>query len=118
VGTPPYSPDVQAAARAGTLLPNDYTNLNHSIVAAAGGVVSTASDLAIWIRALATGRVLNAEYQRRWLDSVQPEDPSKPDGQRYGYGIAQLRWGPNRLYFHGNETLATIRSWATTSAIR
>ena len=48
--------------------------------------------------------MLNAEYQRRWLESVQPEDPNKPDGQRYGYGIAQLRWGPNRLYFHGGET--------------
>ena len=48
--------------------------------------------------------MLNAEYQRRWLDSVRPEDPNKPDGQRYGYGIAQLRWGPNRLYFHGGET--------------
>ena len=29
-GTPPYSPEVQAAARAGTLLPNDYTGVNHS----------------------------------------------------------------------------------------
>src|SRR5438552_17856378 len=29
VGEPPYSPEVQAAARAGTLLPKDYTNGNH-----------------------------------------------------------------------------------------
>ncbi len=42
--------------------------------------------------------------QRRWLDSLQPEDTSKPDGAQYGYGIAQLRWGPNRMYFHGGET--------------
>jgi D-alanyl-D-alanine carboxypeptidase len=104
VGTPPYSPAVQASARAGTLQPTDYTDLNHSFAAAAGGVVSTASDLATWIRALISGRVLNAEYQRRWLDSVQPEDPNKPDGQRYGYGIAQMHWGPNTMYFHGGET--------------
>ncbi len=104
VGTPPYSPEVQAAARAGTLQPNDYTDLNHSFAAAAGGVVSTASDLANWIRALVSGRVLDAEFQRRWLDSVQPEDPNKPDGQRYSYGIAQLHWGPNTIYFHGGET--------------
>ena len=103
VGTP-YPPDIQAAGRAGTLLPNDYTGLNHSVAWAAGGVISTANDLATWIQALVAGRVLNAEYQRRWLDSLQPEDPNKPDGQRYGYGIAQLRWGPNRLYFHGGET--------------
>ena len=23
---------------------------------------------------------------------------------RYGYGIAQLHWGPNSIYFHGGET--------------
>jgi D-alanyl-D-alanine carboxypeptidase len=103
VGTP-YPPDIQAAGRAATLLPNDYTGLNHSVAWAAGGVISTANDLATWIQALVAGRILNAEYQRRWLDSVRPEDPNKPDGQRYGYGIAQLRWGPNRLYFHGGET--------------
>ena len=104
VGEPPYSPEIQAAARAGTLLPKDYTGVNHSFAAAAGGVISTASDLATWIRALVAGRVLNAEYQRRWLDSLKPEDPSKPEGQKYGYGIAQVSWGPNTIYFHGGET--------------
>ena len=88
VGSPPYSPEVQTAARAGTLLPKDYTDLNYSFAEGAGAVISTASDLATWIEALVGGRVLNAENQRRWLDSLQPEDPSKPKGQRYGYGIA------------------------------
>ena len=104
VGTPPYSPQVKAAARAGTLLPKDYTDLNYSFAAAAGGVISTANDLATWIQALVAGRVLNATYQRRWLDSPQPEDPGKPDGQQYGYGIAKLHWGPNSIYFHGGES--------------
>ena len=103
VGSPPYSPEVQAAARAGTLLPTDYTGLNPSFATAAGAVISTANDLATWIQALVVGRVLNAAYQRRWLDSLEPEDPSKPDGQQYGYGISQLRWGPNAMYFHGGE---------------
>jgi D-alanyl-D-alanine carboxypeptidase len=100
----PYPPKLQAAARAGTLKPTDYTGLNHSFATAAGGVISTARDLATWIQALVGGRVLNADYQRQWLDSVQPEDPSKPDGQQYGYGLAQMRFGPNTLYFHGGET--------------
>ena len=104
VGEPPYSPEVQAAARAGTLLPKDYTDVNHSNAAAAGGVISTADDLATWIKALVGGKVFNADYQRRWFDSLQPEDPSKPRGQKYGYGIAQLSWGPNTIYFHGGET--------------
>ena len=102
-GTPPYSPEEKAAARAGNLLPNDYTGVNHSFAAAAGGVISTGNDLATWIRALVAGRVLNAEYQRRWLDSLKPEDPSKP-AQKYGYGISQVSWGPNTIYFHGGET--------------
>jgi D-alanyl-D-alanine carboxypeptidase len=105
VGSPPYSPEIQAAARAGTLLPKDYTDVNHSFATAAGGAISTAKDIATWIQALVAGRVLNAPYQRRWLDSLQPEDPNKPDGQRYGYGISQLRWGPNTVYYHGGETV-------------
>jgi hypothetical protein len=48
--------------------------------------------------------VLDPTYQRRWFDSLKPEDPSKPKGQKYGYGIAQLSWGPNTIYFHGGET--------------
>jgi D-alanyl-D-alanine carboxypeptidase len=104
VGEPPYSPEVQAAARAGTLLPKDYTGVNHSFAQAAGGVISTADDLATWTKALVAGRVLNPAYQRRWLDSVKPEDPSNPEGQKYGYGIAQFSWGPNTIYFHGGET--------------
>ena len=87
-GTPPYSPEEKAAARAGTLLPTDYTGVNHSFAAAAGGVISTANDLTTWIRALVAGRVLNAEYQRRWLDSLQPEDPSKP-AQKTGTASAK-----------------------------
>lgn len=104
MGKPPYTPKEKAAAQAGTLRPNDYTNVNHSFVFGTGGVISTANDLATWIEALVTGRVLNAKYQRLWFDSLQPEDPSKPNGQKYGYGIAELSWGPNSIYFHGGET--------------
>jgi CubicO group peptidase (beta-lactamase class C family) len=104
VGSPPYSAALKAAARAGTLLPNDYTNLNHSFAAGAGGVISNADDLATWIRALVSGRVFDPEYHQRWLDSLRPEDPSKPNGQQYGYGISRLSWGTNSMYFHGGET--------------
>jgi D-alanyl-D-alanine carboxypeptidase len=68
------------------------------------GVISTANDLATWIRALVSGRVFNPAYQHRWLDSLQPEDPKKPGSSEYGYGIARLRWGPNAIYFHGGES--------------
>jgi D-alanyl-D-alanine carboxypeptidase len=98
-----YPPNIQAAAKAGTLRPNDYTSQNPSYASAAGGVFSTANDLLTWIQALVGGKVFNADYQQQWLDSLQAEDPSKPHGQHYGYGIAQLRFGPNMLYFHGGE---------------
>src|SRR5205823_8662616 len=28
---------------------------------------------------------------------------ASPDGLQYGYGITQLRWGANTVYFHGGE---------------
>jgi len=103
-GTPPYSAAVKAAARAGTLLPTDYTSLNTTFGWAAGGAVSNASDLATWIEALVSGRLFDARYQRLWINSLRPEDPKKPNGQQYGYGITLKTWGKNSIYFHGGET--------------
>ena len=99
----PYPADLQAAAKAGTLRPNDDTWQNPSPYFAAGGIISTADDLATWMRALVGGTVLDADYQRQWLDSPEAEDPSNPEGQKYGYGIAVITFGPNKIYFHGGE---------------
>jgi D-alanyl-D-alanine carboxypeptidase len=99
----PYPADLQAAAKSGTLKPNDDTEQNPSYAFAAGGAISTADDLAIWMRALVGGQLFDANYQRQWLDSLEPEDPSKPGGQKYGYGISQITFGPNSVYFHGGE---------------
>jgi D-alanyl-D-alanine carboxypeptidase len=99
-----YPADMQAAARNGTLQPIDYTNQNSSYATAAGGAISTADNLATWMRALVSGKVLNADYQQQWLKSLQPEDPNTPDGQQYGYGISYQRYGPNAsMYYHGGE---------------
>jgi hypothetical protein len=56
----PYPADLQAAAKAGTLKPNDDTWQNPSAYFAAGGIISTADDLATWIRALVGGKIFNA----------------------------------------------------------
>lgn len=99
-----YPADVIAAARAGTLKPVDYTHQNPSYAQAAGGAISTADDLATWMRALVTGKVFDADYHQQWLNSLRPEDPAKPDGQRYGYGISYQRYGPHAaMYYHGGE---------------
>lgn len=100
----PYPADIQRAARAGTLAPIDYTNQNSSYATAAGGAISTADDLATWIEALASGGVFNADYQKQWRDSLLPENPAAPDGQKYGYGISYQRFGPTAaMYYHGGE---------------
>lgn len=96
-----YPAAMRAAVKAGKLQPIDYTLLNPSYALAAGGIISTASDLDIWINALVRGKVFDTNYQRDWLASLKPEN--KPDGQQYGYGIAQLSFGPNVIYFHGGE---------------
>ncbi|MGW0753866.1 serine hydrolase domain-containing protein [Streptomyces sp. NPDC002587] len=100
----PYPAAMSEAARTGKLQPLDYTHQNPSYATAAGGVVSTADDLATWIEALVTGRVLNAASQQQWLRSPQAEDRAAPDGQKYGYGIAYQRFGPGAaMYYHGGE---------------
>src|SRR6478672_7409315 len=100
----PYPAELQAAARAGTLKPVDYTNQNSSYATAAGGAISTADDLATWMQALVSGKVFNADYHQQWLTSLQPEDPAAPDGQKYGYGISYQRFGPNAaMFYHGGE---------------
>lgn len=99
-----YPADMQAAARAGTLQPLDYTDQNSSYATAAGGAISTGDELATWITALTSGKVFNADYQHQWLTSLQPENPDQPDGQQYGYGISYQRFGPHAsMYYHGGE---------------
>jgi D-alanyl-D-alanine carboxypeptidase len=99
----PYPVDLQAAAKTGALKPNDDTGQNPSYAFAAGNAISTADDLAIWMRALVGGKIFDVEFQRQWFDSLQPQDPGKPLGQKYGYGITQITFGPNGVYFHGGE---------------
>jgi D-alanyl-D-alanine carboxypeptidase len=100
----PYPADMQAAAQSGTLQPIDYTNQNSSYATAAGGAISTADDLATWMKALVSGKVFNADYHQQWLTSPQAEDPDVPDGQKYGYGISYQRFGPNAaMFYHGGE---------------
>jgi D-alanyl-D-alanine carboxypeptidase len=100
----PYPPDMQAAARAGTLQPIDYTNQNPSYAFAAGGAISTANDLATWIRALVAGEVFNADFRRQWLDSPQPTDPGEPAAPHYGYGIERQGIAPDvTMYYHFGE---------------
>ncbi len=99
----PYPADLVAAAKAGTLQPEDDTWQNPSAYFAAGGVISTADDLATWMRALVGGKVLNADFQKQWLASPEAPVPGEAAMQKYGYGILTLTWGGNTIYYHEGE---------------
>lgn len=98
MGSPPALPTaMQAAAKAGTLKPNDYTGSNPSWGWAAGAGISTANELVIWVQALVGGKLLNAEMQKKRLASVQA---TNPDSAQYGLGIAKFG---GKLYGHTGE---------------
>jgi len=84
--------DQQAAADAGTLAPNDYTDLNPSWAGAAGAAISTVGDLRVYAEALADGRLLDGAVQQQRLASVKPINPSQPSSP--GYGLALASFGP------------------------
>lgn len=100
MASPKLPPAQQKAARNGTLLPNDVTDVNPSWTWAAGQMIATADDLATWVKALGDGSLLSPELQAQRLDSVAPADASLPaGGAEYGLGIAKL--GP--IYGHTGE---------------
>jgi D-alanyl-D-alanine carboxypeptidase len=89
----------RAAAEAGRLKPRDVTIANPSWAGAAGAAISTAEDLARWVKAMGDGSVLNRRWQRRRLDSVRPTGPSNPNAASYGLAIAKF----GQLYGHTGE---------------
>ena len=100
----PYPSEMQDQMRSGALKPTDYTYQNASYATAAGGAISTADDMATWIKALVSGEVFNPDYHEQWLNSLEAEDHGAPDVQKYGYGISYQRFGQDAaMYYHGGE---------------
>lgn len=85
--------DQLPAALDGTLKPIDQTNANPSWAWTAGGAISTPHDLAVYVKALVVGGLLDAATQKVRLDSIQPTTAGKPAGVGYGLGIAQFAPG-------------------------
>ena len=84
---PALPADEQQAAADGELLPADWSGANPSIAWTAGSVISTADDLVVWTKALVDGELLDPETQAQRLASIQPIDPTQPDGPAYGSGM-------------------------------
>jgi D-alanyl-D-alanine carboxypeptidase len=120
---PALPPDMQAAARNGTLDPVDQTTASPSWTGAAGAGISTIDELMTWGEALTSGRLLRADAQHQRMSAhFVPTDPTDPHGVMYGLGIA--RFGP--FYGHtgelpgfnvfvGNDPVKhiTISTWTT-----
>ncbi|AFR29682.1 D-alanyl-D-alanine carboxypeptidase [Arthrobacter sp. Rue61a] len=98
--TNPALPEaMQQEANAGTLAPNDVTDVNPSWAWAAGSGISTATDLKTLGEALVNGKLLNAELQQKRLETVTPTNPDDPRSASYGLGIAKF----GNLYGHTGE---------------
>ncbi|MCT9870198.1 serine hydrolase domain-containing protein [Paenarthrobacter aurescens] len=96
---PAIPEDMQKEAAAGSLAPNDVTDVNPSWAWAAGSGISTAADLKILGEALVNGKLLKPELQQKRLESVTPTNPENPGGALYGLGIAKF----GNLYGHTGE---------------
>ncbi|MEW4563533.1 serine hydrolase domain-containing protein [Bremerella sp. JC770] len=80
----------QKQALAGKLLPTDVTLANPSWAWAAGGAISTASDLADYVEALVMGGLLDDQMQAKRLASIRSNNPKDPETAGYGLGMAKL----------------------------
>jgi D-alanyl-D-alanine carboxypeptidase len=115
-------PEVQQAAKDGTRKPADVTEANPSWASYAGAGISTANDLAVYVEALASGKLLGPDLQRERLEKVNPVNPEQQDGPAYGLGIARFGKlyghsgelpGYNSFMGHDPEAGITIVTWAT-----
>ncbi|RFA11124.1 D-alanyl-D-alanine carboxypeptidase [Subtercola boreus] len=89
----------QAGALDGTVKPVDQTKANPSWAWTAGGAISTPNDLAVYVKAMVGGGLLDDAEQKARFDSVQPIDPANPN-VGYGIGIAQFAPG---IYGHDGQ---------------
>jgi D-alanyl-D-alanine carboxypeptidase len=83
------------AALDGTLLPIDNTDANPSWAWTAGGAISTADDLAVYVKAMVGGDLLDAQTQKIRMDSIQSMSASS------GYGLGIAKFGPT--YGHDGQ---------------
>ncbi|MEO6826140.1 MAG: serine hydrolase domain-containing protein [Microbacteriaceae bacterium] len=81
------------AALNGTLKPLNQTDANPSWAWTAGGAISTPDDLAVYVKALVHGGLLNAKMQKLRLNSFLPIAPGQPKGLGYGLGIVEFAPG-------------------------
>ncbi|HUQ63657.1 MAG TPA: serine hydrolase domain-containing protein [Acidimicrobiales bacterium] len=88
------------AALDGSLKPINFTDANPSFSWTAGAAISTADDLAVFVKALADGSLLDEKTQKVRLDSVEAVSPGRPNG--LGYGLGMVAFGPT-IFGHDGQ---------------
>jgi D-alanyl-D-alanine carboxypeptidase len=88
----PTTPDLPAPFSRGYFpvtdaLPRDVTEINPDFPAGAGAMISTLRDLRIWVKALATGKLLSPATQKLRLEI----NPFTGGGGATGYGLGIVR---------------------------
>jgi D-alanyl-D-alanine carboxypeptidase len=89
-----------------------YRSMSHSF--GAGGVCSTAGDVALWNRALHTGKVVAPELYQLM---TTPVGAAVTEG--YGFGIAVKPIAGRRAFYHGGLVpgFITVNAWIPPEAV-
>lgn len=98
----PYSQQELLEIKQGKLKLNDYTVQNASWAWAAGGVVSTPQDMAVWVKALSEGKFFNNKFYKIWLDSFVSMDARNS----YGFGMMIVKRDTNEannIFYHNGQ---------------
>jgi len=88
--------DQLPAALDGTYKPLDQTDANPSWAWTAGGAISTVDDLAVYVKAMVGGGLLDKKTQKIRMDSFQVINPKTPS---VGYGLGMAKFGT----FYGHD---------------
>jgi D-alanyl-D-alanine carboxypeptidase len=106
-----YEPDCKQATLA-PLIGHDMKDSDLSWAGAAGGIVSTPRDLALWIRALFSGKIVPPEQLRELLSLVSTKTGNSidkvtgDDPRGFGLGLVRVfRPELGALWFYEGETL-------------
>jgi D-alanyl-D-alanine carboxypeptidase len=113
----PYPASLQAAAKAGTVKPNDDTWQNPSYAFAAGGAISTADDLAIWIRAWSAAGFSRPVISANGSTALSRRTQANLSARNTGMGSPRSSLGLTACIFTAARCPATTRSWATIQSM-
>jgi CubicO group peptidase (beta-lactamase class C family) len=114
----PYPPDIQAAARAGTLLPTDYTDLNPSFAYFPGASSPPPTISPSGSRHWLPGASSTPRISAAGSTACRPRTRACPTDSSTGTAWSDCAGARTRYIFTAVRPPATMRTWATTPTAR